>query len=208
MYTSMLLTVLAGLVAGKAPSENVAWSPDYSAARQTGQNEKKPVAVFLGSGENGHDKVCRDGSLSKEAQEALRNHYVCVYVDMSTPSGKSLAKAFEIRQPAGLVLSDRSGEKQAFFHDGAIGGADLVVALNRFADPNLVVRTTTTELYASQRVSNYPPLNGGYDAMQPRMSYYPPVGYGAPAYVGGGCPGGNCGAYMGGGCAGGRCGRR
>jgi hypothetical protein len=200
MYTSIVLTVLAGLV---SPSTDVTWSTDYTTARQTGQNDKKPLAVFLGSGEHGHDKVCRDGTLSKEAQEALQKNYVCVYVDMSSPAGKRLADAFEITQPAGMVLSDRTGDTQAFSHNGAISGSDLTRALTRFADPSLVVQTTVTDLNAT-RMSFYPPSeNGTTSPYQPRSSYYPPMqsSYGYPAQFGGGCAGGNCGG-------GGRIGRR
>jgi hypothetical protein len=184
----------------------VAWSADYDTARQAVQTEKKPLAVFLGSGENGYDKVCRDGALSKEAQEALANSYVCLYVDMSTEAGKRLADAFEITRPAGLVISNRNGSKQAFHHDGALAAAQLDRALTRFADPNQVVR-------AAVRKSNYPPAQkgkggragrgqsrrgnsaqrGAYPVMQPSYGYS----------IGGGCAGGNCG-----GCPGGNCGRR
>jgi hypothetical protein len=192
MYTSVLATVLAGLVAGRAPTVEVAWSADYDAARQAVQTEKKPLAVFLGSGENGYDKVCRDGTLSKEAQEALQNSYVCLYLDMNTEAGKRLSEAFEITKPAGLVISNRAGTKQAFYHDGALAAADLDRALTRFANPTQVVRAAPAQRKAG---------NGRANRARSRRSYYPVA---QPSYgFGGGCPGGSCG-----GCVGGSCGRR
>jgi hypothetical protein len=202
MYTSVLATVLASLMAGRAPTVEVAWSADYDAARQAVQTEKKPLAVFLGSGENGYDKVCRDGTLSKEAQEALQNSYVCLYVDMDTEAGKRLAEAFEITKPAGLVISNRAGTKQAFYHDGALAAADLDRTLTRFANPTQVVRAAPAQRKASNgRASGRANRGSG------RRSNYPMAqpAYGYPIGFGGGCPGGSCG---GGGCAGGNCGRR
>jgi hypothetical protein len=216
MYTSIVLTALAGLVVSRAPTVEVAWSPDYSTARQVVQTEGKPLAVFLGSGESGYEKVCRSGVLSKDAQEALANKYVCVYVDMSTPAGKQLAKAFEISKPAGLVISDSSGAKQTFHHDGALSSKDLTRALSRFADPNLAPRTTVTNVAVAKRTASSQSPRAGRgraNGVRTRRSNYP-SGMGAPVMqpsfgysmgFGGGCPGGNCG---GGGCPGGNCGRR
>jgi hypothetical protein len=42
------------------------------------------------------------------------------------------------------VLSDRSGNLQAFRHEGDLTDAKLVSYLDRFSDPNLVVKTTVT----------------------------------------------------------------
>jgi hypothetical protein len=162
---------------------------DYSSARQVVQSERKPLAVFLGRGENGYEKVCRDGSLSKTAQDALRNSYVSVYVDTTSSAGKRLAAAFGITKPAGLVISDRGGAKQAFHHDGALTASDLKRALTRFADPNVVVSHTETvspqtsgassvpNAVAPARPSYYLPPNAGF---QP--SFAPAMGFG-----GGGC---------------------
>jgi hypothetical protein len=162
---------------------------DYSSARQVVHSERKPLAVFLGRGENGYEKVCRDGSLSKTAQDALRNNYVSVYVDTTSAAGKRLATAFGITKPAGLVISDRGGAKQAYHHDGALTSSDLKRALTRFADRNLVVSHTetispqsngasaVTNTVAPARPSYYLPPNGGF---QP--SFGSAMGFG-----GGGC---------------------
>jgi hypothetical protein len=69
-----------------------------------------------------------------------------------------MARAFEI-QGSGLVISDRTGEKQAFRHEGSLAGEDLTRALKKYADPNVVVYTTQTN--ASERRSYYGPTNGG-----------------------------------------------
>ncbi len=194
MYTSLLLTTLAGLAAERLPAAEVAWSADYQAARQMVRSERKPLAVFLGSGENGYEKVCRDGTLSKAAQQALQKHYVSVYVDMSTPSGKQLARDFGITKSAGLVISDRGGATQAFHHNGPLKKADLTRTLTRYADPKLVVRRTeTVPAPAAQPRAAQPVQN----AAAPAMNYAPPqfggfqpsfgMGMGMGMGMGGGC---------------------
>jgi len=224
MYTSVILVALAGSMASSQPG--LTWQQDYVQARTVAQNEKKPLAVFVGSGAAGYDKISREGKLSADLQKQLAENYVCVYVDNSTPAGQKLAADLAITN-VGLVLSDRTTNLQAFHHNGDLSDADLTRAVTRFADPSVVVNTTATN--ASTQISMYPPngsLNGGmmgtygnpgYGAMgYPGMGYSSIPNYGAPGMVGYGNQGGmyRGGMYQGGmmfgggGCPGGNCGRR
>jgi hypothetical protein len=197
MYTSIVLVALTSSVAASAPVENLTWEKNYVQARQLGQTGKKPLAVIFGSGLKGFDKLSRDGQFNSEIQQALGDKYVCVYVDVSTDEGKKLASTFEVTSGTGVVLSNRSGDLQAFHHDGQLSNADLSKWLTRFADPSVVVRTTMTN--ASLQVSTYPTSYGssasynGYiqNGYSPG-SYAPYSGFGQ-IMGGGGCPGGNCG---------------
>lgn len=203
MYTSVMLVALSGSVVASFAAHDLAWQTDYAQARKMGESDRKPLAVFIGTGATGHDKVCRDGKLSAEVQKVLADNYVCVYVDGSTPAGEKLAKELAITQGKGLVISDRSGQLQAFYHDGDLSETALSQWLRRYADPNIVVRTTVVNDSNSQ-VSMYYSPNGsmGY------TSYYPPNGYAPnggmagyygygfqPGWSGGGssCVGGHCG---------------
>jgi hypothetical protein len=100
----------------------------------------------------------------------------------------------------GIVLSDRTGNLQAFYHDGDISKADLDKWVTRFADPSVGVRSTMTN--DSLQVSMYPPSDSS--STSNTLGGYAPTGYGYPGYqgsfgggyapsFGGGCPGGNCG---------------
>jgi hypothetical protein len=170
MYTSFVFVALGGLVATSSAESRVAWQDDYGEARKVAQAEKKPLAVFFGSGSEGFDKVCRDGQLSPAHRKALVDNYVCLYADVSTAAGKKLADAFDVSKSSGVVLSDRSGDLQAFYHNGDLSEADLDRWLKHCADPNVSVTSTRTN--TAQQVSYYPPTNGtgGYG--------YPPAGYG------------------------------
>jgi hypothetical protein len=135
MYTSLLVLALVGAPLGaNAPS----WQ-SYSQASQMVEQEKRPVAVFLGTGQKGWEQVA--GSLSPEAEEVLAAGYLCAYVDTTTPEGEKLAQAFDIKSGVGLVLSDRRGVKQAFWHQGTMGQKDLVQQLVRYSP------TSRTSMY-------------------------------------------------------------
>ena len=79
----------------------------------------------------------------------------------------------------GIAISDVTGDKLAFYHEGDLANADLVRYLERYSDPNRVVEFTE---------SNPGRRHGG----------------GGGGCYGGGCGGGGCGGYVG--CATGGCG--
>src|SRR5262249_60350377 len=72
------------------------WLADYAAARQVGRMVQKPLAVVVGSGQEGWERLSQDGKLGKEVNRLLAANYVCVYVDSSAPSAKALADALEV----------------------------------------------------------------------------------------------------------------
>ena len=128
------------------------WQADYSAARSQAIAQKKPLAVVLGTGANGMDKVVV--GLDKETQKRLANDFVCVYVDTSSPNGKLLATAFEIVGGQGVVLSDRSAKSQAFWKQGTITGQE-------FAQQVQSVTTTSRTSFYPADASAATILTGG-----------------------------------------------
>jgi hypothetical protein len=165
MYTSILMVALS--LAPSADLTAPSWSTDYFAASKQSARAKKPLAVFLGSGEAGYEQLDRDGKLTDEAKGLLASKYVCVYVNTDTPQGKRLAKAFEMPNGRGIVISDRTGDVQAFRHEGDLSGRELVRNLEWYADTDREVRVTETN--PGQRSSNYAPTT--------------PAPAAAPAYV-------------------------
>lgn len=163
MYVSSLVVALA--VATAAPADNVSWMTDYSAAVQKGGSEGKPVAVFIGTGKTGWNKLSQEGQLANESLQILKQSYVCVYIDAKTEEGKALADAFQVPDGVGIILSDRTGKLQAFRHEGDLPDGRIAQYLERFADPTLVVQTTVSN---PSRRSNYAPAGaagaapGGY----------------------------------------------
>jgi hypothetical protein len=176
MYTSILLVALSG-VAPSAETKAPVWSLDYAAAKKMSASEKKPLAVFLAPGTGAYDKIGRDG-LGDEARGLLTSRYVCVHVDTSTSRGKELAQAFEMSDGLGIVIGDRTGDKQAFRHEGDLARADLVRYLKRYSDPDYVVVRTESN---------------------PEHVHKPAAGVTYPSYA----PAGSCPSCSS--CSGGRC---
>jgi hypothetical protein len=144
MYTTVVLAALTSFVAHEELVARPAWLNDYSLASERGTAMRKPLAVFIGTGETGWNDISKDGSLGREATELLVTHYVCVYLDTNKKESQSLAQALAITDGVGLVLSDRTGKLQAFRHEGETQSNELEKWLRRYADPERVATTTET----------------------------------------------------------------
>ena len=163
MYTSLVLFALSGFSSPAEMTASPSWLMDYSLAREQGKNDKKPVAVFVGSGKEGWDKLVRNGSLAKEQNKLLAASYVCLYLDIATEEGKRVAGLFKLENGPGLVISDHSGQYMAFHHAGDLAAPDLTKYLSRYSDPERAVRTTETNPSSEVR-SYYAPPPTGYQS--------------------------------------------
>jgi hypothetical protein len=160
MHTSFGILALAGSLLGPAPSASLSspdlvWWRDYYVAKERGGTEQKPLAVFIGSGLGGYHQLTKEGQLNDAVKKILADSYVCVYLDTGSQGQLGLIESLAVTRGNGLVLSDRTGNVQAYHHDGQIAEADLARHLQHFAGPNVEVRTTLTN--TTQRLSYYPP---------------------------------------------------
>jgi hypothetical protein len=177
MHTSVLIVALAAMAADKATPE---WQVDYGQALSLAQEQNRPVAVFLAPGKDGWQKLARDGKVSEQALAELASGYVCLRLDTDTEYGKKWAKAFEMSSGLGLVLSDRSGNTQAYRHEGSLDAAALTSALETHSGKVVVTRPSyypaeapATVIYQSSPSSTviYPSSQGRYES----NGYYRPV---------------------------------
>jgi hypothetical protein len=152
--------VLLAFATGANSIPTVAWQTDYAQAYTKALEQHRPLAVFIGEGKT--DAV-RDGITAANGK-LLAQNYVSVFIDSSSEAGKKQADAFEMKQ--GLVISNRTGDKQALRLTGTVSADDLAKSLERFAKADLVVTTTQT-------------------------SATPPAPF-CPTCPNGGCPNGNC----------------
>mgnify|MGYP002784605777 CR=1 FL=1 len=139
----------------------VTWENSYPAAQQVAISQNKPLAVVFGPGANGWAKLLRTESSAPQVEKLLAEHYICVYVDTSTPEGQKIARNFDITSSVGLVLSDRKGSTQAFWHQGDLTSDNAIHYLTKYADPNLVVAQTET-VGSTARTSYYQPVTPQY----------------------------------------------
>lgn len=140
--TSVLLILCAG------PSGSVPSLPtDYWVAQDQARKQNKPLAVLVGTGASGYQKLTHQGSLPSNVQKMLADHFVAVYVDASANDGKRLADQLEIKT-VGLVISDRSGNYQTFRREGSMSEAELLQTLER-----LGTTQTRTSFYQPSPIS-------------------------------------------------------
>jgi hypothetical protein len=152
MYTSLLTLVLS--VVAVDPT----WTDDYMQAQKRGAVENKPLAVFFGTGEQGQTQLVREG-LSKEANDLLSTHFICVYIDTASPEGKGWAKAFDMKTGKGIVLSSRNAVYQVYSNEGVLANQDLVRVLQMHG-PGSVGRTSYYD--AQPPAPGAPAASGSY----------------------------------------------
>jgi hypothetical protein len=192
MCTSIMLATLLGLGAAPASQtgETPSWQENYTTAREVGRRQKKPLAVIIGRGPRGWEKISEEGEPTPSVRKLLARNYVCVYVDAGSEPGKRLADAFSMAQ--GLVISSRDGEVQAYRHSGRLSSGDLEATLRLHANDS---GTAQAKSVGQPRVSY------SYDPVSPRPA---PVAY--PANFGGFGGSGGFGSFGGfGGSGGGSC---
>ena len=141
----MVLSTVLGV------AEDSLWQQNYTQAQKMAAQENKSMAVFLTPGQNGMNQLI-PGGVNQQAREILADNYVAVMVDTTTPEGQRLARAFQIRNGQGLILSDRGGSRQAFWFQGTLTNQDLVRNLEKFANQTNVRMTEV-----AGRASLYPP---------------------------------------------------
>jgi hypothetical protein len=168
MHTLMAVIALTTGLSTANVQSNPAWLTDYGTARAHVTAVGKPMAVFVGSGQDGWSKVVRDGSLSPAARKLLTEKYVCLYVNTETTSGRNLAGAFQVAS-RGLVISDRAGTAQAYSLSGDLTGTELVQTLEKYSD---------REIRSTETVIREAPVT-----VRPTVSYQVQPTYYAPQYV-------------------------
>ena len=173
MYTSALfLALFAVPSAAELVPVAPAWRSDYSIALKEGQKAKRPLAIFVGSGPEGWDKISQDGGLDKEARDILQRRYVCLYLDAANADSRSMIEKLELSNRTGLVIGDASGQAQAFRHSGTLRNEDINHYLRKYSDPEVVVVRT-------ERVAEAPPSYRTAAPIASPQPYY----YAAPRHV-------------------------
>jgi hypothetical protein len=185
MTTTILAALaLSGVLAPTAKPEFQAQT-DYGQALKRAAEEKKPMAVLIGKGDQ-FAKLMSDAGLSADAKKLLNDKYVCVNVDVTTNSGKKLADEFQLTD--GLVISSAGGNYQALRQPGKVTATDLAKQATAYA--NVASTPATTVTAGVPAATAAPTVIYGSCPGGTCGTIYPAAGF-APSYSS--CPGGNCG---------------
>ena len=207
MFSITLLALVSGLPATSGPE----WQPSYRSALSQASAQHKPVVVFIAQG--GVEQAVA-GNIPAEATSLLKQGYVCVSVDTTTPQGAQVAESFRMNQ--GVVISDRDGQHQALRFEGVIAPEQLAENLRRLQSLDTAATTERiSTLSDAAPVVSTPIVSAPAVTYTPVPTYTPTIvptmNYVQPTFMSGGCASGNCGMYQNyapmtyGGCANGRC---
>jgi hypothetical protein len=147
MFTSIAFVALWGALVPQVTRLSLTPELDYRQARALAIREQKPLAVFVGKGENAWRSVVRGGP-DADTRGLLTQRFVLVYVDQTTDYGQELAASLNMTGHTGLVISSRGGNLMAYRHEGEIAAADLTRALNFYGADGRVITTTETNYIA------------------------------------------------------------
>ena len=159
--TSLAAAALSGLLMAPNMTTQPVWQSDYRQALSVAADQRKPLAVFINSGGTGYARLIQDGSIPKEAAEVLKKKYVCLYIDVSTTTGKELSGSFQMAE--GIVISDPAAGLQALRHAGPIQATELTRYVQQYAEPTTPLAQTyysgvVTTPYVQPEVTNYQPV--------------------------------------------------
>lgn len=132
--------MVAGFSAANVPAVP-SWLDDYSAAIKSVASAHKPMAVFVGSGKDGWQKVVRDSAVDPATTRLLAQKFVCVYIDTDTSTGRALAVTFQVAN-RGLIISDKSGLAQAYSLSGTLTKDELRATVAKYSEPTAVANGT------------------------------------------------------------------
>ena len=150
MYTSMLGLAVSALLGSATPH----FETEYREAKALAAREQKPLIIVLGAGETAWSGIVTDGGPDVEALKSMHDSYVCIYVDTETDKGHRLAADFEFHNTPACIISDKTGELQAYRHEGPVTAATFSAVLRQYADPNRVIARTDSN---QPNTSNYAP---------------------------------------------------
>jgi hypothetical protein len=147
MFTSLALAALWGALVPQVTRLSLIPEQDYRQARVIATREQKPLAIFVGKGENAWRSVVR-GAPEAEARALLAQRFVLVYVDQATEYGQAVSASLNLVGKSGLVISSRGGDLMAYRHEGEIAAPDLTRTLGYYGLDGLIVTTTETNAAA------------------------------------------------------------
>lgn len=108
------------------------WTHDYGAALKAAKAESKPLLVVI---ENPADRAVRIDEVSlgeKQATDQLLAKYELCRVDVTTPYGQAVAKAFRTASFPTTVIIDKTASVQIFSHVGSFTSDEFRATLFKY----------------------------------------------------------------------------
>jgi hypothetical protein len=115
---SVFASLLVSAVLGAAPAE-VSWKNDYAQALEAARTSNKPLLVVLHKPSEPKQAIQQVAFSEDSEQAALLKNYELCQVDVATPEGEAVAKAFGAKSYPYTVITNKTAKKVIFRKAGA-----------------------------------------------------------------------------------------
>jgi hypothetical protein len=147
-----MVASLAFLMCGVAAAADDGWLADYGQALKAAQAARSPLLVVLHNPDDRSHQATGGGQVapaSAQMQRAPspdpRRNYVLCAIDVATPYGQQMAKAFKATRFPHNVIIDRTASVQIYKKTGKLTAAQWVAALDAHRDGRRYVPPTWQE---------------------------------------------------------------
>ncbi len=122
------MAVAASMMAAASPAPQ--WDADYGRALLLARTTQRPLLVVLDKPQVASERSIQV-SLTKDAtQAALLAHYELCHIDVTTPYGAKVAKAFGAKQFPYVAITDKTVAAIVYRNAGPLTIADWVTTLD------------------------------------------------------------------------------
>jgi hypothetical protein len=125
---SVFASLLVSAALSAAPSDGM-WKNDYAQALEAARSNSKPLLVVLHKPNEPKQAVQQVAFSDDNEQAALLKNYELCQVDVSTPEGEAVAKAFGAKTYPYTVITNKTAKKVIFRKAGAFSDGQWTTTL-------------------------------------------------------------------------------
>jgi hypothetical protein len=130
---SVFASILVSAVIGAAPAEGP-WNSDYATALQSARSSQKPLLVVLHKPSEPKQAVQQVAFSDDSEQAALLKNYELCQIDVGTPEGEAVAKAFGAKSYPYTVITNKTAKKVIFRKAGAFSDGQWSTTLVNYKE--------------------------------------------------------------------------
>ncbi len=143
---SVLISVALSVSMLAAMPANSRWSDDYGYSLKMSRAVKRPLLIVLDKPEEEKQRVKPVRFSLDPTQAGLLRPYELCHVDVTSPYGKKLAKAFGAKKFPYTAIVDKSGEAIIYQKSGRFRSDEWASVLTTHRDGNRKVRTVSRRI--------------------------------------------------------------
>lgn len=129
LFASLLLVAASAFAQSDGGEAEVEWSVDYAKAFAAAKTSKKPLLVVIEDSSKGTDKFEEEKLAADQTQLELLNQFELCKIDVSSNTGKKVAKAFGATELPYTAITDRTNSIVVYRRAGKMSRNEWISAL-------------------------------------------------------------------------------